>query len=70
MPTFAVISPSDVMDSLIFLGVGITANVLDRVSALMDAKVDVIVLDSAHGHSENVLRCVRMIKENPTSWTL
>ena len=42
---------------------GITANVLDRVSALMDAKVDVIVLDSAHGHSENVLRCVRMIKE-------
>ena len=43
--------------------VGITANVLDRVKALMDAKVDVIVLDSAHGHSENVLRCVRMIKE-------
>ena len=44
-------------------GVGITANVLDRVAALMDAKVDVIVLDSAHGHSENVLRCLRMIKE-------
>ena len=43
--------------------VGITANVLDRVKALVDAKVDVIVLDSAHGHSENVLRCVRMIKE-------
>ncbi len=44
-------------------GVGITANVLDRVGALIDAKVDVIVLDSAHGHSENVLHCVRMIKE-------
>ncbi|MCR4989950.1 MAG: IMP dehydrogenase [Lachnospiraceae bacterium] len=44
-------------------GVGITANVLDRVRELIDAKVDVIVLDSAHGHSENVLRCVRMIKE-------
>ena len=44
-------------------GVGITANVLDRVSALVDAKVDVVVLDSAHGHSENVLRCLRMIKE-------
>ncbi len=43
--------------------VGITANVLDRVDALVKAKVDVIVLDSAHGHSENVLRCVRMIKE-------
>ena len=38
-------------------------NVLDRVAALVDAKVDVIVLDSAHGHSENVLRCLRMIKE-------
>jgi IMP dehydrogenase len=44
-------------------GVGITANVLDRVAALVDAKVDCIVLDSAHGHSENVLRCLRMIKE-------
>ena len=44
-------------------GVGITANVLDRVAALVDAKVDVIVLDSAHGHSQNVLNCVRMIKE-------
>ena len=43
---------------------GITANVLDRVAALVAAKVDVIVLDSAHGHSENVLRCIRMIKEN------
>ncbi len=44
-------------------GVGITANVLERVGALVDAKVDVVVLDSAHGHSENVLRCLRMIKE-------
>ena len=44
-------------------GVGFTANVLDRVSALVDAKVDVVVLDSAHGHSENVMRCLRMIKE-------
>ena len=44
-------------------GVGITANVLDRVKALVEAKVDVIVLDSAHGHSENVIRCVKMIRE-------
>lgn len=43
--------------------VGITANVLDRVKELVAAKVDVIVLDSSHGHSENVLRCLRMIKE-------
>ena len=44
-------------------GVGITANVLERVDALVDVKVDVIVLDSAHGHSANVLKCARMIKE-------
>ncbi len=44
-------------------GVGITANVLDRVKALVEAKVDVVVLDSAHGHSENVIRCVKMIRE-------
>ena len=44
-------------------GVGISANVLDRVGALVDAKVDCVVLDSAHGHSENVLKCLRMIKE-------
>ena len=44
-------------------GVGISANCLDRVAALVDAKVDVNVLDSAHGHSENVLKCLRMIKE-------
>lgn len=44
-------------------GVGITANVLDRVEALVKSKVDVIVLDSAHGHSINVINCVKMIKE-------
>lgn len=43
--------------------VGITANVLERVEALRAAHVDVIVLDSAHGHSANVIRCVKMIKE-------
>ena len=43
--------------------VGITANVLDRVDALVKAHVDVVVLDSAHGHSANVLNCVKMIKE-------
>lgn len=44
-------------------GVGITANVLERVGALVQAHVDVVVLDSAHGHSANVIRCLRMIKE-------
>ena len=44
-------------------GIGITANCLDRVAALVEAKVDVVVLDSAHGHSANVIRCLKMIKE-------
>ena len=44
--------------------VGITANVLERVDALVKAHVDVVVLDSAHGHSANVIRCVKMIKEH------
>ncbi|MCR5250315.1 MAG: IMP dehydrogenase [Lachnospiraceae bacterium] len=43
--------------------VGITANVLDRVAALVKAGVDVVVLDSAHGHSKNVINCVKMVKE-------
>ncbi|MCI6664860.1 MAG: IMP dehydrogenase [Lachnospiraceae bacterium] len=42
---------------------GITANVLDRVEALVKAHVDVVVLDSAHGHSANVIKCVHMIKD-------
>ena len=44
-------------------GVGITSNVLDRVDALVKAHVDVIVLDSSHGHSANVIRCLKMINE-------
>ncbi len=44
-------------------GVVITADVLDRVQALVNAHVDVIVVDSAHGHSANVLRVVRMVKD-------
>lgn len=43
--------------------VGITANVLDRVAALVERNVDCIVLDSAHGHSANVIRCVKMIRD-------
>ena len=42
---------------------GITANVLERVEALVKAHVDVVVLDSAHGHSANVIKCVHMIKD-------
>lgn len=44
-------------------GVGITADILDRVDALVNAHVDVVVVDSAHGHSANVLKAVKMVKE-------
>ena len=44
-------------------GVGVTADVLDRVGELVKAHVDAVVVDSAHGHSANVLRVVNMIKE-------
>ncbi len=42
--------------------VGNTADTFDRVKALVEAHVDVIVMDSAHGHSEPLLRTVRKIK--------
>lgn len=42
--------------------VGITKNIMARVDALVQAKVDVIVIDSAHGHSENILRTVYEVK--------
>ncbi len=43
-------------------GVGITSNMMDRVEALVNAHVDVIVVDSAHGHSKNILEAVQNIK--------
>ncbi len=43
-------------------GVGITGNMMDRVGALVNAHVDVVVVDSAHGHSKNILDAVKKIK--------
>ncbi|MCI5910061.1 MAG: IMP dehydrogenase [Oscillospiraceae bacterium] len=43
--------------------IGVTANVLERAKALIDAQVDVLVLDSAHGHSHNIMECLRKVKE-------
>ena len=43
--------------------VGVTRDTLDRVKALVDAQVDVITLDTAHGHSAGVLNSVAMVKE-------
>jgi IMP dehydrogenase len=44
-------------------GVGITNNILERVDALIQAKVDAIVIDTAHGHSANVLKVVKMVRD-------
>lgn len=49
---------------LVGAAIGITDDVLDRVKALVDAKVDVLVLDSAHGHSENIIKCLKLVKEH------
>ncbi len=43
--------------------IGITNDVLDRVEALTAANVDVLVLDSAHGHSQNILNCLKKVKD-------
>ena len=42
--------------------VGITQNIMERVDALVNAKVDVIVVDSAHGHSKNIMSTLIEIK--------
>lgn len=42
--------------------VGVTKDTLERVQALVDAKVDIITLDTAHGHSSGVIDSVRMVK--------
>jgi IMP dehydrogenase len=42
--------------------VGVTSDTMDRVAALVQAGVDVIVVDTAHGHSKGVLSMVRQVK--------
>lgn len=42
--------------------VGVTADIMDRVSALVESKVDIITIDTAHGHSKGVLDCVAKVK--------
>lgn len=43
--------------------VGIGANTIDRIHALVDAKVDIIAMDTAHGHSEGVLKKVEEVRK-------
>jgi IMP dehydrogenase len=60
--------PSSAKDSqgrlLCAAGVGVTSNILERVDALVKAKVDAIVIDTAHGHSANVLNVVKMVRSS------
>ena len=42
--------------------IGVTADVLERAQALVEAQVDILCLDSAHGHSQGILDCVRKVK--------
>lgn len=48
---------------LVAAAVGVSKDFDDRAKALVDAGVDVLVLDSAHGHSKNILNGVRRLKE-------
>jgi len=43
--------------------IGVTPDVLTRVEALLSVGADLLVLDSAHGHSQNILNCIKKIKE-------
>jgi len=42
--------------------VGISSNTMDRVDALVSARVDMIAIDTAHGHSQNVIKMVEKVK--------
>ena len=42
--------------------IGVTKDVLERAGALIDSQADVLVLDSAHGHSKNIIECVKKVK--------
>ncbi len=60
--------PNSAKDSfgrlLVGAAIGVTENAFDRIKALVLAKVDVIVVDTAHGHSEGVINLVSKIKEH------
>jgi IMP dehydrogenase len=49
---------------LVGAGVGITRDLLDRVDALQNVGVDIVALDSAHGHSKGVINALKNIKKN------
>ena len=50
--------------------IGVTADMMDRVHALMDAGVDVFVLDSAHGDSKNIINAIKNLRLEYSSMEL
>ncbi len=44
--------------------IGVTDDVVERAGALLEIGADFLVMDSAHGHSRNILRCMSMVKEH------
>ena len=60
--------PNSAKDSkgrlLVGAAVGVGSDMLDRVAAIVAAKVDVIVVDTAHGHSQGVIESVKTIKKS------
>nr|WP_307991815.1 IMP dehydrogenase [uncultured Niameybacter sp.] len=62
----AILYPQAAKDSqgrlLVGAAVGVTGDVLERVEALVKSKVDVITVDTAHGHSKGVIETVKLIK--------
>ncbi|MCL1820766.1 MAG: IMP dehydrogenase [Oscillospiraceae bacterium] len=49
---------------LVAAAIGDTPNVMERAAALTEAGVDLLVLDSAHGHSKGIIECVKRIKKH------
>ncbi len=48
---------------LVGAAIGVTRDMLERAEALVQAQVDIVVLDSAHGHSDNILNAVRLLRD-------
>jgi IMP dehydrogenase len=63
----AVMYPNSSRDSkgrlLVGAAIGVTSDVLDRAGEMLKANADVLVLDSAHGHSRNIIECLKKIKK-------
>ncbi|MDD4715683.1 MAG: IMP dehydrogenase [Oscillospiraceae bacterium] len=63
----AVMYPNSARDEkgrlLVAAAIGATSDVIDRAAALVEAGADVLTLDSAHGHSRNILKCIKNVKE-------